>query len=446
MQASRWYVVRATIALGLVAITAYACTDQNYPAAPVQPSGPGPNAVSPIKLAQLDCVASVAARTVTCSVPSSPSESGAAKDLVYGGQNQYVVLTSSNTDYDSGTHKFTFNVTVRNLIPQAIGTVDGTSADASGVKVFFPHDVTVTGGSGIVSIDNADGVGTFTGPNQPYFRYVQLLNQFDVSSLKPWQFDVPPTVSTFAFQLYVSSPVQFPYGWIEVSHPTYALRRTYSKLITATVYDQLGHVIPDAVVTWSSANGSLASVTTDSGYVTGILPGAVDIIASSQNTVPDSANATQTGAAHFTIAGTSLTWTAGAGTTAWSNPANWDRGVSPVAQDSITIPASLGFYPALSTNSAVSLITMADATTISLGAFDLTSSGSVTSATTSGGITNSSGRLFLSGTSSNLIGRVPTLRVNGTYSLTGNVTARAPIQVDAGRLTVSAVRLQADGN
>jgi hypothetical protein len=88
---------------------------------------------------------------------------------------------------------------------------------------------------------------------------------------------------------------------------------------------------------------------------------------------------------------------------------------------------------------------MADATTISLGAFDLTSYGNVTSATT-GGITNTSGRLFLSGTASTVTGKVPVIRVTGTYSLTGNVNARAPIQVDAGRLTVSALRLQADGN
>jgi hypothetical protein len=34
--------------------------------------------------------------------------------------------------------------------------------------------------------------------------------------------------------------------------------------------------------------------------------------------------------------------------------------------------------------------------------------------------------------------------VTGTYSLSNNVNARAAIQVDAGRLTVSALRLQAD--
>lgn len=445
MQASRWYVARAVIALGLVAVTAYACTDQNYPSAPTQVRSPGPSAAAAIQLAKLACVATVASKSVVCEPENKNPGNGVAKDLVYGGQNVYVQLTSSLTDYNSGTQAFTFQVTVRNLIPQAIGTTDGTSVDPSGVKVFFPHNPVVTSGTGVVTIANADGIGTFTGPNQQYYRYQELLEQYDASAGKMWQFNVPPSVNTFAFSLYVSSPVQFPYGWIEVSHPTYNLRRTYTKLITATVFDQLGHVIPGAVVTWSSADGSVATVPSDSGYVTGHLPGVVNINASSQNTVPDSANATQTGVSVFNISGTSLVWTAGAATTAWSTGGNWDRGVSPTAPDSITVPVAAPMYPLLSSNSAVARATVENGASISLAAFDLTVSGDVT-AGTSGGITNTSGRLFLTGAAKTVGGKVPVLRVTGTYSASANITARTPIQVDAGRLTVSAFRLQGDGN
>lgn len=447
MQASRWYVARAVIALALVAITAYACTDQSYPSAPNQSSstGPGPNAIAPIQLAKLNCTATVASKSVVCDTENKGGSNGVSNDLVYGGQNVYVVLTSSNTDYDAGTHKFTFNVTVRNLIPQAIGTTDGTNADPGGVKVFFAHDPVVTGGTGVVTVDNPDGVGNFTGPNQVYYKYVQLLDQFDVSSAKGWRFDVPTSVQTFAFSLYVSSPVQFPYGWVEVSHPEYNLRRTYSKQITAVVRDQLGHVLPGAVVTWSSSNTSIATVDPSDGLVTGHLPGDVNIIATSQNSVPDSANATQTGVCAMDITGTSLVWTAGASTTAWETGGNWDRGVSPLAPDSVTIPGALGLYPVLNANAAATRVTMADVTTLALNAFNLTVGGDVTTGTT-GGITNTSGQLILSGIGSFVAGRVPRLRVTGTYSATANITARAPIQVDAGRLTVSALRLQADAN
>jgi hypothetical protein len=119
--------------------------------------------------------------------------------------------------------------------------------------------------------------------------------------------------------------------------------------------------------------------------------------------------------------------------------------VSPLAPDSVTIPASLGLYPVLGGNGAASVISVADGATISIGGFNLTAGGNVTAGAT-GGITNASGSLIVSGIGSTLAGKIPRLRVTGTYSATANITARAPIQIDAGRLTVSAFRLQVDAN
>ena len=249
-----------------------------------------------------------------------------------------MVSTTSSVNYDAGTQKFTFNLKLRNLLRQAIGTTDGVTADPSGVKVFFHQFPTATSGTGVIAIDNADGVGTFTAANQPYYTYVQLIDSYLESANKPWQFSVPPTVATFEFKLYISSPVQFPTGWIDVSEPVFSLRRTYTKGLFGVVRDQFGRVIPGAVVTWSSANPTLATVNAADGTVTGALPGTVDIVASSTNDVVGTAAAVQTGASTFTIFGTSLTWTAGAGTTDWNTPGNWDRGVAPVPEDSATIP------------------------------------------------------------------------------------------------------------
>jgi len=90
-------------------------------------------------------------------------------------------------------------------------------------------------------------------------------------------------------------------------------------------------------------------------------------------------------------------------------------------------------------------VTVEDVALIALGAFNLTANANVTAGLT-GGITNTSGQLILTGTAKTVQGKLPRLRVTGTYSLTGNTTARAPIQVDAGRLTASAFRLQAESN
>ncbi len=59
-----------------------------------------------------------------------------------------------------------------------------------------------------------------------------------------------------------------------------------------------------------------------------------------------------------------------------------------------------------------------------------------------GGITSTAGRLILTGTARDLTGVVPRLRVTGTYTLTGNVTTIAPLQVQSGRLRNTAFRIR----
>ena len=145
------------------------------------------------------------------------------------------------------------------------------------------------------------------------------------------------------------------------------------------------------------------------------------------------------------VAGVTRTWTASAGTTDWHNPLNWFPNAVPGLQDSVLVPVAAPLDPVIAANVSIRGVTVENAATISLNAFDLTAAANVVTGTT-GGITNTSGRLFLTGTGATVEGKVPVLRVTGTYSLSGNLTARAPIQVDAGRLTASAFRLQADSN
>jgi len=145
------------------------------------------------------------------------------------------------------------------------------------------------------------------------------------------------------------------------------------------------------------------------------------------------------------VAGVTRTWTAGAGTTNWNTALNWSPAAVPGTLDSVYVPVAAPLDPALVSNVSILGVTVEDGALIALGAFDLTAGANVTAGLT-GGITNTSGRLFLSGIASTVQGKTAPLRVTGTYSLTGNVTARASIQVDAGRLTVSGYRLQADSN
>jgi len=182
------------------------------------------------------------------------------------------------------------------------------------------------------------------------------------------------------------------------------------------------------------ASGSADLTVTYSSYGTSIL-GAVGRRLVGYRSIP--------------VAGVVRTWTAGAGTTDWNTNNNWSPAAVPMSLDSVYVPVAAPLDPVLASNVQVAGVEVEDVALIALGAFDLTASGNV-KAGFSGGITNTSGRLFLSGIARTVEGKVPTLRVTGTYSATTgtnqNINARAPIQVDAGRLTISGVRLQADAN
>lgn len=142
------------------------------------------------------------------------------------------------------------------------------------------------------------------------------------------------------------------------------------------------------------------------------------------------------------VMGVTRTWTAGAGTTNWSTDGNWSPAAVPMSLDSVSIPAAAPLDPSLVANVNVAGVTVEDFASIQLNAFDLTATGNVSTGL-NGGITNTTGRLFLAGTAKTVQGVLPRIRVSGTYTLTGNVTARAPIQVDGGRITNWAYRVQA---
>jgi len=150
-----------------------------------------------------DCQADLRAGVVSCGAPAA---SGASRAII-GGQNEYVVLTSSNVTASSGI--FAFNVTVQNLLPEGLGTPDGVLVDPAGIKVLFASGPTVTAGSGNVSVDNEDGNEVLIGTEpQPFFRYDQKLAQDEVSAAKEWRIAYDPGVERFAFTLLVATEVQ----------------------------------------------------------------------------------------------------------------------------------------------------------------------------------------------------------------------------------------------
>jgi hypothetical protein len=397
-------------------------------------------------LTALQCEASISAKSVTCDqlgVPAGATERaerpGLREELVIGGQDVYVSVKTTNVNYDAGSGNFTFDATVRNLIPQPLGTTDGSTPDPSGVRVFFASGPSVTSGTGSISV-LGDGVVSITGPNQPYYQYSQVLPQFAVSSPRTWTLNMPNTVGTFTFTLYVWSQVEYPDGYIDVQ--VTSIRPPNQKQVTYTVRNANGTISPiQGPLNWSSSDPTRATID-NNGLITALRAGPTTITAMTQDGL-------RVGSLVADIRPIRRYWT-GAVSTDYAVDGNWSPAIKPVDQDTAvvtdTIPSAN--FPVLTANENIAGIEVLDLTpggtvpTIGLNAFNYTASGDVLT-TNSGSITNTSGSLFLAGNARTVAGTLPFIRVTGTYSLVGNVTSRARAQVDLGRLTNTAFRFQA---
>jgi hypothetical protein len=414
----------AAAAFALVA--AAACTDRSNPLDPdggtPPPTGPG---APPTTLAALDCIASKATLAVSCR-PAASQAGTAAGDIIVGNQNLYVRLVSSNIAYNGGTGQFTFDATLENLIEQPLGTVDGTTLDPAGIRIFFYSGPAVTGGGpGTVAVV-PDGFAFFTTAAQAYYTYPYLLDQNEVSPTETWTFIVPPTVTNFTFSVLVSAPVEYPTGYITLNGelPGYGygnLHPSTPEALTAVIKNPLGEVVAGAV-TFGTTNPNCAAVSVG-GVVTGVQAGTCSITATAGAVA---------GAMVFDVTGMTRTWN-GSVSADWSAGGNWNGGYAPVAADSATIPAGTPNDPALTAASGIGGITVADVATLTLGANTLTVGANLVTGTTGGIVAGGAGVVDLNGTGT-ARGRVPSLWVTGNYALDGDLLVVAPQSIRAGRM------------
>ena len=148
-------------ALVIAGATLAACSESSQPTGVI----PTPVGANEAVLAQLTCRVDAAASTMSCAPAGPSAAAGRSNDLILGGQNVYVKLTSSiNT---SNATLIDANVTVKNLTGQPWSTGDGTTADAAGVKVFFVNMPT----SPVVISNPTDSMAITSSQKQPYFQY-----------------------------------------------------------------------------------------------------------------------------------------------------------------------------------------------------------------------------------------------------------------------------------
>lgn len=191
---------RRALLVPFASLLLFACTDRDLPTLPAAPETPPAGTI----IAAIECRVTVADGAMGCAqLELPPTTPGISPTVILGGQNTYVKVSTVSASYDDGAQVFTADMTVQNLVAHLMGTPDGVAV--TGVNVFFHSPPAVTSGSGNISVSNADGQGSFTGANQDYFLYNQILSPYQISAEKTWLFNVDNTVLTFSFVLYVSA-------------------------------------------------------------------------------------------------------------------------------------------------------------------------------------------------------------------------------------------------
>jgi hypothetical protein len=154
-------------------------------------------------MARVECTVDVRSSAMQCAtIQPAQARLGVSLNVTIGGQDRYIKLANSGNAYDAGTEIFSTNVSLQNLLQSQMGT-DGVNPE--GIKVFFVSDPAVTSGTGSVSVANPAGTTDVYGPNQEYFFYNEILDPYEISQPQQWRFNVPSTVATFTFSVYVNA-------------------------------------------------------------------------------------------------------------------------------------------------------------------------------------------------------------------------------------------------
>lgn len=188
----------ATLAAALLLSS---CAEQ-----PLDPSlendGPG----APV-FARLTCRVQVSPQRLDCADVEVSTPTGVNPTLIIGGQHQYVRMANQPPVVTGDT--FSAAITVQNLTPQVMGTLDGVVPRGSGVRVFFVQPPTDG-----VEVGNADGAAAFIGSApQAYYEYSGallgadgMLGAGEESGQKTWKFALNGA-SAFEFAVLVAAEV-----------------------------------------------------------------------------------------------------------------------------------------------------------------------------------------------------------------------------------------------
>jgi hypothetical protein len=275
MGISRHPLLFAGLSLLTTGVVLAACSDRAEPLRSA-PETRVQQQVAPTAL--LRCTADVRAGTVSCREEAPGTGAALAAHYIYYQSAPHALMAQN--DYVATSTDVQFDLQVVNLVPQPIGTDDGVTLHSRGVRVFFWSNPWVTDGTGSVSVVEPSATGSFTGSNQRYHQWNEIIQPQDTSvAEKHYNFAISGTVNAFEFQLGISTNMQWA-AITSASAATASVAVGDSVDLDAWRLNALGDTMALSSITWASDNTAVATVGSTSGVVTGVSAGTANVIAS----------------------------------------------------------------------------------------------------------------------------------------------------------------------
>jgi hypothetical protein len=244
---------------------------------------------------EYECGVDPRTRALVCEMVGAGVEGGARRDVLLLGTGAKFNGSPTAT-YVTGDTQDTMKVTVsiRNLLPQPIGTTDGVTADT--VRVVFTAFRTTTRSSLPYSVANVvtrNGTATFTDsvnggspvlfPDRQYMDFPELIAPNDTSDAREiriaYQKGLP---GDFKFQYRIWSRVQYNRGNVVISPADSVIGAGQSLSLSGASFSVVGAPMAAETYNWNSSNPGVASVS-PAGVVTGISGGTTTITATSSS-------------------------------------------------------------------------------------------------------------------------------------------------------------------
>jgi hypothetical protein len=266
---------------GLVLLSAFAACESGDPVAPPVDT-PAP------ALARLECTVTVATGAMACAQQTPGT--GSARGIIVGGQNRYVALEAGGHAYSAADSVYSMAVTLQNLMPQPLGTLDGTTPDSAGVRIFFDTEPFALAGDASATLTLLSPVQrtTIMRASQAFFAYDQIVGPNQTSDPVTWRIHMPPAVTSFRFFVYVQGEVPFPDGVIGVTPAADTMTVGGTVFFVPRVMNAVGDTLPNQIVTWSTSDPDIATVDPQ-GIVTAVAPGTA-VITATQGSLTGSAS------------------------------------------------------------------------------------------------------------------------------------------------------------